>query len=87
MWRTHGSRIDLLLTDLVMPEGISGVDLAEQLQSEKPSLRIVYTSGYSQEVADRRVALEEGVNFLPKPYHAPELALIIRRSLDSPRRE
>ncbi|MBI4659888.1 MAG: PAS domain S-box protein [Verrucomicrobia bacterium] len=83
LWRQHERQVDLLLTDVVMPEGVSGVDLAEQLVAEKPSLKVVYTSGYSQDVAGQRVALEEGVNFLPKPYHPPKLAQIIRACLDS----
>jgi two-component system cell cycle sensor histidine kinase/response regulator CckA len=83
LWRQHDREIDLLLTDIVMPEGISGVDLTEELQSEKPSLKVIYTSGYSQDVAGQRVVLEEGVNFLPKPYHPPKLAQIVRDRLDS----
>jgi CheY-like chemotaxis protein len=80
----HLGRVDLLLTDVVMPDGLSGVDLAEQLRSAKPSLKVIFTSGYSQEAAGQRVVLEEGVNFLPKPYHPPKLAQIVRDRLDSP---
>ena len=82
-WREHNGRVDLLLTDIVMPEGISGVDLAEQLRQERPGLKILFTSGYSPEVVGQKVFLEEGVNFLPKPYHPPKLAKMVRDRLDS----
>ncbi|MBI2948596.1 MAG: PAS domain S-box protein [Verrucomicrobia bacterium] len=84
IWRQHHGRVDLLLTDVVMPEGLSGVDLAEQLHAAKPSLKVIFTSGYSQDAAGQRVVLEEGVNFLPKPYHPSKLAQIVRDCLDSP---
>ncbi len=51
VWDRHDGKIDLLLTDMVMPEGMTGRDLAVQVKKRKPDLRIIYTSGYSPEVA------------------------------------
>ena len=50
-WRRHDKEVDLLLTDVVMPDEISGRKLAEQLQAAKPGLKVVFISGYSPEVA------------------------------------
>jgi two-component system, cell cycle sensor histidine kinase and response regulator CckA len=81
LWREHRDRIHLLFTDLVMPDGMTGRQLAEQLRSEKPLLRIIYTSGYSTEVG-KGLSLSEGVNFLQKPYPSAKLARTVRDCLD-----
>lgn len=81
MWRDHNAEIDLLLTDLVMPGDASGLDLARQLLGERPSLRVIYTTGYSAEVAGTAVALQEGVNYLPKPYLSSKLTAILHAAL------
>jgi PAS domain S-box-containing protein len=82
VWKQHRADIHLLLTDMVMPDGLSGRELAQQLQADKPALRIIYTSGYSPDIAGRDFPLRDGVNFLPKPYGPVKLAQIIRASLD-----
>lgn len=81
IWREHRGEIDLLLTDIRMPEGISGHELAERLLFDKPMLKIVYVSGYSIESngIDR---FEMHSNFVTKPFTPPGLALTIRRALD-----
>lgn len=86
VWRSHRAEVDLLLTDLVMPGNTSGLDLAQQLLAERPSLRVVYTTGYSAEVAGTTVHLQEGVNYLPKPYLSSKLTAILHTALaqDSP---
>ena len=76
--------IDLLLTDIVMPEGISGIELATKLRGEKHDLRVVYSSGYSIEVAGQDFGLREGMKFLKKPYQPSALAQTVRECLDSP---
>ncbi len=82
VWEQHKDEIDLLLTDMVMPEGLSGRELAEKLLRDNPRLKIIYTSGYSPGMAGRDVALLEGFNFLPKPYPPVKLAQLVRECLD-----
>jgi PAS domain S-box-containing protein len=84
VWNQHRDEIDLLLTDLVMPGGISGIELSGQLLELEPKLKVIYASGYSAEVASKDFPLEEGVNFLTKPFEAQKLAQTIRDSLDKP---
>jgi PAS domain S-box-containing protein len=82
IWKDKRDGIDLLLTDLVMPGGMNGKELAVQLLKEKPELKVIYASGYSAEVAGNDFPLEEGVNFLSKPFPALKLATTIRNILD-----
>jgi CheY-like chemotaxis protein len=84
LWAQHDTRIDLLLTDIVMPEGMSGLDLARKLRQEKHDLRVLYSSGYSIEVAGQDFGLTEGMAFLKKPYQPTALALKVRECLDTP---
>jgi len=83
LWDRLEGRVDLLLTDVVMPQGINGRDLAEQLRRRKPDLRVIYTSGYTGTLAGRQLRLEDGW-FLPKPYRPTVLARVVRACLDSP---
>jgi CheY-like chemotaxis protein len=82
VWNNYASRIDLLLTDMVMPGGVSGVDLAERLQAGQPRLRIVFTSGYAANEVNREVLDKTHAHFLPKPYTHDELAQTVRECLD-----
>jgi two-component system NtrC family sensor kinase len=84
VWNEHGADIDLLLTDMVMPGGMSGRELAEKLLKKKSGLKVTYTTGYSRDAIGHDLALEEGLNFLAKPYHPDHLAQTIRRCLDNP---
>ncbi|MGN6552702.1 MAG: PAS domain-containing protein [Verrucomicrobiota bacterium] len=81
LWQQHKDRVDLLLTDLVMPEGMTGLQLAAQLQAEKPSLKVIYVTGYSSELAGKGTSLIEGTNFLQKPFSPESLAQALRRVL------
>jgi two-component system, cell cycle sensor histidine kinase and response regulator CckA len=81
-WDEQSGRIDLLLTDMVMPEGLTGRDLARQLKSRQPGLKVVYTSGYSEEILSNEAELRDAP-FLPKPYHAPQLTKLVRELLDA----
>ncbi len=83
VWREHAAEIRLLVTDVVMPDGMSGFDLGEQLAREDPRLGIIYTSGYSPEVAGRREELIQGANFLAKPFEMYRLLRAIRSALDA----
>jgi PAS domain S-box-containing protein len=85
LWKQHASRIQLVLTDVVMPGGVSGRELAERLRAERPDLPVVYTSGYSPDLTGSGEALVEGVNFLQKPYQPAALARAVRNCLDRAR--
>jgi len=74
--------IDLLLTDMVMPGGVMGRDLAERLQQANPKLKVLFTSGYSPGMAGKDISLMEGRNFLPKPYSIAKLTQFVREVLD-----
>jgi len=81
VWTREMHRIDLLFTDMVMPNGLSGHDIAEQFLTERPDLRVIYASGYSLEVAAPGFLESETQTFMPKPYLPTELLAAIRRSL------
>ncbi len=82
VWKRSSSPVDLLLTDMVMPGGMSGGALAKTLQSGKPQLKVIYTSGYSPEIMREDSLLAQEVNFLPKPYELPVLLRAVRLCLD-----
>jgi DNA-binding NtrC family response regulator len=69
---------------MVMPGGIMGSDLAENLTSRSPSLKVIYTSGYSPGMAGRDASLLEGRNFLAKPFSIGKLTQFVRECLDTP---
>jgi PAS domain S-box-containing protein len=82
VWRPKAGEIDLLLTDMMMPEGISGWELAGKLQAERPGLKVIYTSGYSVDLLTRDGEFGKGIHFLPKPYQPHVLAKTVRDCLD-----
>lgn len=84
VWRSHQGQIALLLTDLVMPGGVDGRELAARLQHEKPALRVLITSGYSAEIAGRELRLAPGQRFLQKPYPSDLLLQSIHSCLANP---
>ncbi|MEE9913699.1 MAG: response regulator [Deltaproteobacteria bacterium] len=73
--------IHLVLTDVVMPE-INGRELALRLQSLAPGIKILFMSGYTADVIARRGVLDEGVNFIQKPFSMKDLAVKVRDVLD-----
>ena len=83
LWKTNKTHVDLLLTDMVMPDGISGRQLAEKLKADNPQLKVIYTTGYSPDLMGKDVALQEGVNFLQKPYPPQKLVQTVRNGLAS----
>ena len=83
LWREQSAKIDLLLTDMVMPGSLNGRELAEQLLQEKPGLKVLYTSGYSMELIGTSLTSSKNFVFLPKPYHPDILAQTVRKCLDS----
>ncbi len=82
VWGRHRSEIDLLLTDMKMPEGISGMELAEQMIAEQPALHVIFTSGYSDDIVSPEMLARNRARFLPKPYSYADLTRIVRESLN-----
>ncbi|HSR53689.1 MAG TPA: response regulator, partial [Acidobacteriota bacterium] len=78
----HEGRIDLLLTDVVMP-GMNGKELARRLSSSMPGLKVIFMSGYTEDAIDRHGVLEPGTHFLQKPFKPPALVSLIREILDN----
>jgi PAS domain S-box-containing protein len=82
IWERCPVRIDLLVTDMVMPHGVSGGALARVLQARDSRLRTLFTSGYNSELVGKDRYLTHGVNFLRKPYDSPALLEAVRMCLD-----
>jgi CheY-like chemotaxis protein len=82
-WNDRPVPVDLVVTDIIMPGGVSGRDLAERLRAQRPGLRVIYMSGYTGDVAGRDLRLHEGVNFLQKPFGPTALLDCVRASLDA----
>jgi len=76
--------IDLLLTDMVMPDGLTGRKLAERLTQEDPRLRVIFTSGYTAGMPGADLDDVAEGHFLPKPYRPATLLQVVRDCLDSP---
>ena len=74
----------MLLTDMIMPEGMSGRELVEQLLAERPALKVVFMSGYSGDAVGQDTAFlrRTRTRFLQKPCHWHTLLRTVRESLD-----
>ena len=83
VWAKHTEEIDLLLTDVVMPESISGRQLAHTLVMDKPGLKVIFTSGYSSELFGSEFESEKNHLFLAKPYLPDRLAQTVASHLQS----
>ncbi|WLB56219.1 ATP-binding protein [Bradyrhizobium japonicum] len=79
----EGTPFDLLFTDIVMAGGVNGRELAEQMVAARPSLRVLFTSGYAYDSLHAQGRATMGAPLLAKPYRKAELARMLRRSLDT----
>jgi len=84
VWQKHQRSVDLLLTDMVMPDGLSGKDLAESLVGDKPGLKVIFTSGYNVDDLAMDLVKKIGSHFLQKPYSRFTVAKAVRDCLDAP---
>lgn len=80
-WSDKKGQIDLLLTDLMLPDGMNGRDLAEKFLDENPNLKVIFTTGYSYEEACNGMPLPDGFHFLQKPYPPSTLLQTIKVAL------
>jgi YesN/AraC family two-component response regulator len=78
--KEHGDAIDLLISDVIMPE-MNGRDLANELQELYPDLKVLFMSGYTADVIAHRGVLDEGVNFIQKPFSNHDLAVKVHEVL------
>jgi len=76
------SDVDLLLTDIIMPGGMSGIELAEAVRLSRPDIRVLFTSGFTDGDLDKAGRTPEGLELLTKPYKREELAFKVRKVLD-----
>jgi PAS domain S-box-containing protein len=79
VWAERGDAIDLVITDMVMPGGISGVQLVEQMLESRPALRAIVMSGYSLQLSSE--AVPSGISFLTKPFSLAALSGAIDQAL------
>ncbi len=82
VWQRERNQIDLLLTDMVMPGGTTGKELARQLTADKPKLKTLYTSGYRLNALGENFKLSVTETFLQKPYQSQVLVQTVRNCLD-----
>ena len=82
LFREHLSKIDLLMTDVIMPK-INGMQLADKLQTLSPNLKVLFMSGYPEDVIGKQSTLKEGAHFLQKPFSMETLTTKVREVLDA----
>jgi PAS domain S-box-containing protein len=82
LWE-QGLSFDLLLTDMIMPGGVSGQELAQLILARRPDLPVIYTSGYSGDAVAQGFLLTEGKDFLQKPFGPIKLLTTVRAALDA----
>jgi len=82
-WELHRDRVNLLFTDMIMPEAMTGLELAQRLRQDKPALKVILCSGYSVDLIQRGEPLPRDYRFLAKPCHPAELAKVVRECLAS----
>jgi PAS domain S-box-containing protein len=91
LWNAHRSEIQLLLTDMVMPGGYGGAEIARIFTAQDPSLKVIFMSGYSADLAGTDISATSGGYFLGKPFEIAELASTLRSCLSGvgtlPKRE
>jgi two-component system cell cycle sensor histidine kinase/response regulator CckA len=81
MARDHAGSIDLLLTDVVLP-GMNGREVAESLRLARPTIKLIYTSGYTQDIIASHGVLNPGVTYVPKPYTAEAIVEHVQAALE-----
>ena len=82
-WPELRHKVDLLLTDVVMPGGIDGPTLAQKLRADRPQLKVILMSGYNVSLVRDRAALGADVDFIPKPFVLKEVLRVVRQQLDA----
>jgi DNA-binding NtrC family response regulator len=81
-WQRSERRVHVLVSDMIMPGGMSGLDLAQHLQREQPDLGIILMSGYACDLGEGDSLRQSGAYYLPKPVDVQALARAVRDVLD-----
>jgi len=82
IWREHKASINLVFTDVIMPGGLNGRELAEKLWQDRPELKVIFSTGYGADALGKGFLLDPELNYLQKPYLPQTLARLVRRRLD-----
>ncbi len=82
LWEQHAKEIDLLFSDMVMPGGITGLELFRRFKQTKPALKAIVSSGYSLELATSNTPTGPDIAYLSKPYQITTLGIAVRKCLD-----
>jgi two-component system cell cycle sensor histidine kinase/response regulator CckA len=85
VWRGHAEEIELLITDIVMPQRLTGRELSERLRAQRPALKVIFMSGYSSDVIGKDTGFFRRTksSFLQKPFSTQVLLQTVRRCLDN----
>ena len=86
-WSKFPDRIDLLLTDMVMPGGLTGCDVADRFSAARPEGKILFSSGYSADLFSGQLGQRAGASYLPKPYLARQLTDAVSAAMSGPAAE
>src|SRR5580658_11378352 len=81
VWNQQGEKIDLLLTDVVLPPGISGMELAKRLRDRQPRLKVIFTTGKVDHQLDDATLERMNARFLQKPYQHTDLVQLVDDAL------
>jgi CheY-like chemotaxis protein len=81
VWNQQGEKIDLLLTDMVLPPGISGMELAKRLRDRQPRLKVIFTTGKVDHQLDDKTLERMNARFLQKPYQHTDLVQLVDDAL------
>jgi PAS domain S-box-containing protein len=82
IWTEYRDQIQLLFTDVVMPGGMNGRDLAEKIWAERPGMKVIFSSGYGADTLGKDYKLDPRFNYLQKPYQPDALSRTVRNCLD-----
>ena len=83
VWAVQRAQIDLLYTDVIMPGGLDGIQLARRILADQPGLKVIVTSGYNREMLELDKALDDSIIYLPKPCPVATLTQVIKDCLSS----
>jgi PAS domain S-box-containing protein len=82
LWEEHSQTIALVVSDMVMPNGVTGLDLTARFKCDRPNLKVIITSGYSVDLRHSGIPAGQGVTYLAKPFDVSRLNALVRESLD-----